>query len=629
MEFRLKAALVMSLALLLFAFANPSHAQQKGLWVPGQAGLNAGVVPDPGFTYMNMAINYSASQLNDPSGNYVPGVSGTYSFWVDENIFMYVPKFKILGGYFAPYVDVNWASGDLNADIIGLNLNGGGSGLADTYVVPLNLGWHFRRADINTAYSFFAPTGRYTPGATNNVGSGYWGNNWVTGTTVYLTKNKGTSANLLTAWEFHGSKNGAAGTTITPGQTFTAEWGLGQVLPLSKDMHKLLQVGAVGYDQWQVSHNGGTLPLPGGVTLPASLVPFYSVHAAGVQTNFILPVTGLNFFFKYYDEYAAKSRPEGRTFVFGTAYTLRTSKPKPEAPNVVTPSCAVSGSPVMQNSNQPAAVSASASNTRNLPMNYTWTATGGKVDGTGPEVRWDSTGVAPGTYTVTAKVDDGHGVSASCSSDVTVNPIPQPTMSCSADRSQVMAGERSTITAVANDQSNSTLNYQWQTNGGQIVGSGNSVQLDTSGLQAGDYAVTGRVANGAGGAADCNVTVTVQAPPPPPQASKIGSCNFKENSSKVDNVCKRVLDDAAVRLQNDPKASVVLVGYADSAEKSPDTLAKSRGDNSVQYLTSSKGVDASRATSQKNTGTAGAGQDNYRIDLYYVPDGATFTPPQP
>jgi len=63
-------------------------------------GLNAGITTEPGFTYSNMAINYSANKLNDSNGNALPGVTGTYSFWVDENIFAYVPKFKILGAKF-------------------------------------------------------------------------------------------------------------------------------------------------------------------------------------------------------------------------------------------------------------------------------------------------------------------------------------------------------------------------------------------------------------------------------------------------------------------------------------------------------------------------------------------------
>jgi len=312
---------------------SPAFAQQKGQWVPGQYGLNAGVIPDPGFTYENLALNYSASRLNDQNGNRISGITGTYGFWVDENIFMYVPKFKILGGYLAPFVSLNVANGSLVGDIFrlpNLSLNGGGSGFADTFASPFNIGWHFKRADVSAGYAFFAPTGRYTFGASNNIGSGYWGNDLISGTSAYLTKNKGTSANLFIDWEHHGTKRG---TNETPGQTFTTEWGLGQVLPLDKDLHKLLQLGFVGYDQWQVSNNSGTFVVPAsrvspeGILLP-SLIPFYSAHAIGVQANFLAPPHGIVLFFKYYDELSAKARVEGRTIAFGGSWTLKYPNPK-------------------------------------------------------------------------------------------------------------------------------------------------------------------------------------------------------------------------------------------------------------------------------------------------------------
>src|SRR5271170_7860624 len=117
---------VLVLALILAGFASPLLGQQKGQWVPGQFGLNAGVIPDPGVTYANMALNYSASQLNDSNGNGIPGIDGTYSFWVDENIFYYVPKHKFLGGYFMPYVALTYANGELVANIAETNLSTGG-----------------------------------------------------------------------------------------------------------------------------------------------------------------------------------------------------------------------------------------------------------------------------------------------------------------------------------------------------------------------------------------------------------------------------------------------------------------------------------------------------------------------
>jgi len=138
-------------------------------------------------------LNYSAGRLNDSNGSRIlQNVTGTYAFWLDENIVYYVPNHEFLGGYFMPYISVNFANGSLVADLNGTNLgvNGGGAGLTDTYVEPLNMRWHLKRADFTVGYSFVAPTGRYNPGATNNVGSGYWGNDITSGTTFYITKNK-------------------------------------------------------------------------------------------------------------------------------------------------------------------------------------------------------------------------------------------------------------------------------------------------------------------------------------------------------------------------------------------------------------------------------------------------------
>lgn len=302
-------------------------AQQKGQWMPGQVGLNAGILPDPGISIVNISLGYSASTLSDSNGNALP-IQGSYDIWAVENLFYYVPSVKLLGGHLAFAVaQPTFANGSITVPQFGIS--GGGFGLADTYAQPFTLGWSAKRIAFYTAYAFFAPTGRYTPGATNNIGSGYWGNDFLTGTTVYLTKNQGTSANLFTDWEFHGARQEVNGARIIPGQTFTTEWGLGQVLPLKKDQSMLAQLGGVGYDQWQVSANGGTVPNPiaGLPPIPASVLP-YSVHAAGLQANFIVPKNGFSLSFKYYWEYLAKARPQGTTLGFGASWTFRIPKAK-------------------------------------------------------------------------------------------------------------------------------------------------------------------------------------------------------------------------------------------------------------------------------------------------------------
>jgi outer membrane protein OmpA-like peptidoglycan-associated protein len=304
---------------------------------------------------------------------------------------------------------------------------------------------------------------------------------------------------------------------------------------------------------------------------------------------------------------------------------------KPREPDVLTSSCSADKSSVVEGSNASVQTTATATDGWGHPLTYTWTANGGKIaNGGSPYARWDSEGVAPGTYTLSLRVDDGAGKTSSCSTQVRVDPKPKPpapTMSCLADRSSVMAGERVEVRASVDDRSGTSLKYSWQANGGQIVGaveSSSSVQFDTSGLAPGTYTVTGRVENGAGGAADCSTSVTVEQPPAPPQASKISDCSFTPGGARVDNVCKRVLDDAAVRLQNDPKAKLVLVGFADPKEPGASKLAERRADAARKYLGAKQGIDASRIDVRSSSGAEGRGKENRRVDVVWVPDGASY-----
>ncbi len=311
-------------------------------------------------------------------------------------------------------------------------------------------------------------------------------------------------------------------------------------------------------------------------------------------------------------------------FVFKLGTTLWPVEPPP--PNrAPAAACSADPSMVYLGSGDAVTVRVRASDPDGDPLNYSWTATGGNVQGSAAEVRWDSTGTQQGTYTVTARVDDGRGGTASCAVDIRVEPRPNraPSMTCSADRTSVLVGDRARITARANDPDADTLSYIWRTNGGQIVGSGSSVQLDTSGVQPGSYTVTGRVEDGRGGAADCSVAISVQAPPPPPQASKLNECFFRVNSARVDNVCKRILDDVALRLQSDPRARVAIVGFADPAERRADQLAAGRAEAARKYLVE-KGIAEARVDVRTAGGQAGAGQQNRRIDVIWVPEGATY-----
>src|SRR5277367_2948392 len=122
-----KFALFTSIALLCSA---TFVAQQKGQYQPGEYGLNAGGLPYPGITYANFTFHYNAGQLNFANGTPLKA-TGTYNVWAVSNIFFYVPKFKILGAKFAPFVAFpTVATGSLTLPVLGKGVTVGTGSLA-------------------------------------------------------------------------------------------------------------------------------------------------------------------------------------------------------------------------------------------------------------------------------------------------------------------------------------------------------------------------------------------------------------------------------------------------------------------------------------------------------------------
>jgi outer membrane protein OmpA-like peptidoglycan-associated protein len=188
--------------------------------------------------------------------------------------------------------------------------------------------------------------------------------------------------------------------------------------------------------------------------------------------------------------------------------------PAPPPSASMTAACSADKEFVYAGSGDFVAVRAQASSPGNHPLNYSWSASGGSVDGTGPEVRWNSSDRRPGMYTVRVRVDNGGDGTADCSVDIRVEPRPNrpPTISCSADHSAVTAGQPVEITAAASDPDNDPLSFSWSASRGRIEGSGSSVRFHTTGLPPGSYTITGHVDDGRSGTADCTLNIEVQAP---------------------------------------------------------------------------------------------------------------------
>jgi outer membrane protein OmpA-like peptidoglycan-associated protein len=316
----------------------------------------------------------------------------------------------------------------------------------------------------------------------------------------------------------------------------------------------------------------------------------------------------------------------------GTGIVLRfgfppNAPPPPPAPKgPPTASCSATPSSVFAGATDTVTVHVAANSPDNFPLTYSYTASGGTVDGNGPDARWNPSGVNPGSYTITAKLDDGKGGTTSCNADVRVEEKPHhpPTVSVTANPTTILPGERSAIACNATSPDNLPLTYAYSATSGQVSGNGPQGQYDSTGAQPGTASVKCEVTDSRGDKGDGSANVEVQQPPPPPQATKVGDCDYKAGISRVDNACKRILDDVSLRLKNEPNAKVVVVGYADPKEPRASALAAKRAELVKAFL-GEKGIDASRISTR--TGEAskeGTDRANRRIEAIFVPEGATY-----
>jgi hypothetical protein len=260
---------------------------------------NSGVTPGSGFSYVNQFLFYSRDQAKGPNGEVL--ATGQNSVMMDMNTLVWVSNRKInfIGGaLFSMSATIPIANNSLTSDVNG-GISGGG-GLADSYYQPFILGWRTKRADLRAVYGFLAPSGRFNVGANNNVGSGYWTHAFSSGQTFYLSENRTTAISAFQMYEVHTTQQG---TQVHPGDTLNLDYSMTHVLPLHRDLN--LQVGLVGYEQWQLTDKTGP-----GIT-PAQSSAYYRVNAFGFASSLLLPTRNVSVGVKYFKEFEDRSTFQG------------------------------------------------------------------------------------------------------------------------------------------------------------------------------------------------------------------------------------------------------------------------------------------------------------------------------
>jgi hypothetical protein len=275
---------------------------------------------------------YATGQLNDRNGNKVssvtvgrpPGVK--VDVGIDVNVYaispmlIWEPKWKVLGARVAPYIAPSFSNSSISASLTtatgsGRNAHVSQFGVGDMFVCPIWLGWLKKHSDFALGYGFYAPIGTYNvetvtlPGvgsvkttAPDNIGLGYW-EHQIQGAGVWFPwADQRMAVTSVLTYEINQNKKDF---DLSPGDRLTLNWGVDRYLALNEAKTLQLDIGAAGYNSWQVADDTGSDASNPGV--------HDSVGAVGGQVGLTFVPHGLFIGVVGFYEYAATDRFQGHS----------------------------------------------------------------------------------------------------------------------------------------------------------------------------------------------------------------------------------------------------------------------------------------------------------------------------
>jgi len=310
--------------LLTILPAAPAQAQLNGSHSLGDFGVQSGSQPQPGFYAALFYYRYDTDTIKNLSGDVVrpfPNSPGSIGLSAAAPIFWYVGKAKLFGANYGAMVVLPWANGALEAPAFTVGQTVPTS-FADLLVRPLDLGWHTKRADVTTGFQFYAPTGTYERGGSENVGRGMWTYEPFFGATVYFDEKRTVSVATTAFWEIHGDKKE---TTTKVGQLLTLQGGVGKSY-----LGGGLIVGAAYYAQWKVTEDHlAVFTLPDGAGFVVDVEGKHRVYGFGPDVT--LPIASKSKLFslvniRYLWETGARMKTQGQSLVVTATFPIPSVK---------------------------------------------------------------------------------------------------------------------------------------------------------------------------------------------------------------------------------------------------------------------------------------------------------------
>jgi hypothetical protein len=303
----------------MMAFGTGGEAGELGHYVLSLFNVRDLVMLAKGVYGALYGLYYTSNDLMDANGDEIRSViirGRRISVDVDLHLYSIAPAvlwntgFKLLGADYGLLAALPFGGPSIQAALalspeLGIEADESSFGLQDLFIQPLWLGWHWPNADLNIGYGFYAPSGKFTQGDPDNLGLGFWTHQFQLAGAYYFLK-RATALVMAMTYEIHTNKQDV---DITPGSNFSLNYGVSQFLPAGPG---LLELGVLGYSQWQVTDDDGADARNQDV--------HDQVHAIGAQLGYAVPRWRLGLAMKYLYEYYAADRFRGHTLTWSFGY---------------------------------------------------------------------------------------------------------------------------------------------------------------------------------------------------------------------------------------------------------------------------------------------------------------------
>jgi hypothetical protein len=261
-----------ALAACARAALSQTHTPVSGHYPPGQSGLRGAATPEAGSAYTNFSRFFSNLEVKDASGKRAQSLDELR--YANISMFTWITDGEFFGMHYGALAGVPVSTGNLrpSADDVDSRF-----GLGDVLLTPLALYGKSTLFDYQVQLTVWSASGRFSPGAHDNRGTGFWSLVYSLGGVCYPGGNRDQwSLSAIARIEQNFTQEGSG---ITPGDDVVIDWGVGRSV---RPRGHVMDIGVSGFATWQISSQIGG---PEGVDTRR-----YRYFGIGPEAS--LPITG-------------------------------------------------------------------------------------------------------------------------------------------------------------------------------------------------------------------------------------------------------------------------------------------------------------------------------------------------